>query len=213
MTGGAPATQTRRAARPGGRSERVRLAVVRATLEELTEHGYVELSLPRIAERAGVALSTVHRRWAGKAGLAAEAASHLVAELPPVEDGPSARAELRALAMQVVASLREPSMLAVLRAFMLLPREDVVALQAAHRELGERIMRPVVERGWARGDLPPGTDPARLAERLVAGIWFRSFVTGLPLDERAIDAFVADALSATWAAAGGEATSGPGAAR
>src|SRR5262249_42882867 len=59
-------------ARPGGRSARVRAAVLAATLELLAERGYEQMELPEVARRAGVNVTTVYRRWGSKARLARE---------------------------------------------------------------------------------------------------------------------------------------------
>lgn len=57
------------APRPGGRSARVVAQVFQATSAELIEHGYVELSLERVATRAQVNKTTIYRRWPNKEDL------------------------------------------------------------------------------------------------------------------------------------------------
>src|SRR3712207_7398459 len=60
-------------ARPGGRTARVRAAVLDATVAELAEHGYAELTVEAVAARAGVNKTTLYRRWGGKDGLLVDA--------------------------------------------------------------------------------------------------------------------------------------------
>jgi AcrR family transcriptional regulator len=60
-------------ARPGGRSARVQAAVLDATLDELTDHGYDALSIAKVATRAGVHKTAVYRRWPSKGSLLAAA--------------------------------------------------------------------------------------------------------------------------------------------
>jgi AcrR family transcriptional regulator len=59
--------------RPGGRSERVRSAVVMAALEELARGGYSSFSCESVAERAGVNKTTVYRRWGTRENLMLDA--------------------------------------------------------------------------------------------------------------------------------------------
>ena len=59
--------------RPGGRTARTRAAVLAAVIEELTDHGWDQLSVESVAQRAGVHKTTVYRRWRDKNTLVAEA--------------------------------------------------------------------------------------------------------------------------------------------
>ncbi|HTU08287.1 MAG TPA: helix-turn-helix domain-containing protein, partial [Trebonia sp.] len=58
--------------RPGGRTARTRAAVLRAAIEELNDSGYSEASVERVAQRAGVAKTTIYRRWGSLDGLLAD---------------------------------------------------------------------------------------------------------------------------------------------
>lgn len=62
----------RGAARPGGRTERVRQAVAAAVLECI-ENGRVDFSVQYVAQRAGVARSTLYARWPSREALITEA--------------------------------------------------------------------------------------------------------------------------------------------
>src|ERR1051325_2515932 len=61
--------------RPPGRprSEEARLAILRTTLEVLSETGFSDLTIEEIAARAGVGKATVYRWWPDKAALIADA--------------------------------------------------------------------------------------------------------------------------------------------
>jgi AcrR family transcriptional regulator len=67
VTDARPVTQ-----RPGGRSSRVRAAVLDATLATLMEHGYDAVTVSDVARAAGVHPTTVYRRWGGRPQLVAE---------------------------------------------------------------------------------------------------------------------------------------------
>jgi len=80
-----------------------------AVIGELIENGYPGASVERIAARAGVAKTTIYRRWGGLDGLlAALMAEHAAREIP-VPDNGDLGTDLRVLARQVVASLRNPA--------------------------------------------------------------------------------------------------------
>ncbi|MEV3975004.1 helix-turn-helix domain-containing protein [Streptomyces sp. NPDC050698] len=49
--------------RPGGRSARVRKAVLAATAAELSERGFAAMTIEDIAARSGVHKTTIYRRW------------------------------------------------------------------------------------------------------------------------------------------------------
>ena len=56
-------------ARPGGRTAKVRRAVLDAAIDELIAHGFHGLNMEQVAARAGVGKTTVYRRWRTPAGL------------------------------------------------------------------------------------------------------------------------------------------------
>ncbi len=69
--------------RPGGRSAQVQ-ALVRTALEELVaEQGRERVTVPAVAERAGVSASSIYRRWGDLQGLLAETATHRLDPRPP----------------------------------------------------------------------------------------------------------------------------------
>ena len=59
--------------RLGGRSARVREAVLNATFDELGEKGYAGLSMESVARRSGVHKTTIYRRWPNRDALVMDA--------------------------------------------------------------------------------------------------------------------------------------------
>ena len=59
--------------RPRRRSERARLAILRAANELLHENGLDQFSIEGVAARAGVGKQTIYRWWPNRAALAADA--------------------------------------------------------------------------------------------------------------------------------------------
>ena len=72
--------------RPGGRSARIREAVLEATLESLLNEGYASLSHRVVAKRAGVDPATVYRRWPTRPRLAVDALLDTAQATVPVPD-------------------------------------------------------------------------------------------------------------------------------
>lgn len=184
--------------RPGGRSARVRDAVVEATLTLLLERGYEGLSVADVARAAGVAETTVYRRWPTKAQLAAAAIGELAATENPLPDTGSLEGDLTQLLAQIVGVLRRPEIERVLRAGVALSGDDPEAAQARTAFYRSRIAgsAAVAARAIERGELPAGTEPEGVIEHLVAPAYLRLLLTGGPLD----DALVTDSVRRTRAA-------------
>ena len=79
---------SRTSPRPGGRSARVQAAVHRAVQDLMTEIDRADLTVPVIAERAGVTPSTIYRRWGNLPDLLSDVAlERLQADTGPAETG------------------------------------------------------------------------------------------------------------------------------
>lgn len=95
------------------------LAVVRKLLGEL---GYRALSVDEVAERAGVAKTTVYRRWPSKGALAAAA----IAPAPVAASAEELLRETRALLAPFADAEDDAEILGVVRA-ILAPRRKALA--------------------------------------------------------------------------------------
>jgi len=183
--------------RPGGRSERVRSAVLSAARAELLEHGWDSFSHRATARRAGVDPATVYRRWPSRPRLAVDALLELAGRSVPVPDTGSLAEDLKAFLGSLHGTLENVGTLRLFHALSVATatddeelRETVRAFWSARFEQGGAM----IERATARGELPAGVNADRLLEQLVSPLYFRALVTGEPLDERLIEAQVALAL-------------------
>ncbi len=78
------------ARRPGRpRSEAIDAAIREAALEELVDRGLGSLSMEAVAARAGVAKTTLYRRWPGAVELILDAMRSLYADDEPPPPGPA----------------------------------------------------------------------------------------------------------------------------
>jgi AcrR family transcriptional regulator len=192
-------TSPYRGARPGGRSTRVRAAVLRAAFEALADRGYEATTLPEVARRAGVHPTTIYRRWHSKQGLLTDAMLAYAAESIPTPDTGSLRGDLEQLLRQVITVLAQQPVRALLSAVVADATTASSTLAAERtRYWQERFSHAIVivERAVERGELAGDVDAYALIENLVAAAYMRALLTGRDLD----DAFIARQVANTIAA-------------
>jgi AcrR family transcriptional regulator len=197
--------------RPGGRTARTRAAVLAAVVAELTEHGYPGASVERVALRAGIAKSTIYRRWGGLSGLLADVMAGYAAREIPVPDEGDLGADLQAAARAVVAALSDPAIGAAFASIVAAAATDPGARGMLLRFIGARagVMSVIVRRAVSRGELPAGTDAAEAIQTVTAQLYYRLFIVGEPLTEAVADRAAAIAAAAARAGAFSAAGSHP----
>jgi AcrR family transcriptional regulator len=185
--------------RPGGRSARVRAAVLHATIDELAAVGYPRLGFDGIARRAGVHKTTLYRRWPTREALVVEALLELSAARVPMPDTGSLRGDLLVLANAVRANITSPEVEAVLRALVADATRLPVLADAGRQYWPARFAqaRRVVDHAIRRGELAAGADADLVIEALIGPLYLRLLVTLQPLEadfvERVVDLVVAGA--------------------
>lgn len=180
--------------RPGGRSARIREAVLAAAAAELAEVGYAELSIARVAARAGVATTTVHRRWGSRARLVTDVFDANAVTAVPDPRLDSLEADLRAFAAAAAAGLAQPTVQTLLRSMFSLPPDELERIQQAYWGARFVVAQAIIDRAIARAELPPGTIGWRVFEPMLGQIWMRRLITGLPIDDATLEDIVGDAL-------------------
>jgi len=175
-------TSRPKATRTGGRSARVRAAVLRATLDALLAGQAGDLSVRDIAERAGVHETSIYRRWGTKANLVLDAVVSETQAAIPVPDTGSVRDDLVALLGSIAAFITTPvgEMLLRLALSNDLP-EDRTARERFWAECFT-VGQTVLERAQARGELRPGLDYRLTIETLIGAIYVRRLLTREPID-------------------------------
>jgi AcrR family transcriptional regulator len=171
--------------RPGGRSARVRAAVLQATLEELAANGHAALSFDGIARRAGVHKTTVYRRWGSLEDLLLEAMLERGSEQVPIPDTGSLRGDLLDYGKAIVAGTRAPEVQAVVRAVASMGDRGSRLAEASHRFWATRLdlAGEMVERAVSRGEISAKTDPGPVLEAIIAPIYFRLLLSGEETDD------------------------------
>jgi AcrR family transcriptional regulator len=155
---GESAAAPRRPGRP--RSERAGRAIIEAALELFAEHGVEGLCIENVAARAGVGKATIYRRWPGKEDMLLDAMAALRTPLP-APGGESVRDDLVALMAAMAADYADPRRA---RQFALLLGEGHKFPRLMSRftenvvEPRREVIRSVLRRGAANGELRPGID-------------------------------------------------------
>lgn len=168
--------------RTGGRSARVRAAVLDATLAVLAEVGD-DFSIPQVAARAGVHETSIYRRWGSPQALIVDAITSRIGEEIPIPDTGSLRGDLEAFIAGSVAFLASPLGTQLVRATAPAPRMGTTDTRRLYWP--DRLARigTIFERAIARGEIDPTTDTALAVEMLLAPLYFRLLITDGPLDD------------------------------
>ncbi|THV42608.1 TetR/AcrR family transcriptional regulator [Glycomyces buryatensis] len=184
--------------RPGGRTARVREAVLRAAGDALAEDGFDRLDLAEIARRAEVGKTTLYRRWGTVPGLVADMLGEMAADsLPRTETG-SLDGDLTAFARLVLGTLTDTRQGPLFKALIAAATCDEQTATALHRFYRVRLdeWAPCVEAAVTRGEIPAGTDPHEVIRAVSAPLYYRLLASGDPLDEAAADRAVLVAVAA-----------------
>jgi AcrR family transcriptional regulator len=183
--------------RPGGRTARVRAAVIAATLAELAGVGYSALSLESVARRAGVGKTTLYRRWGTREELVLDAMLERAGEHISVPDTGSLREDLLELARTAAANAAAPEVAAMARAVAAGSPHDPRLAAANRRFWAERLALDgaIIERAIERGEIAPGTDPGRVVESVLGPIHLRLLLTGEEVDRRFLEGIVDTVLN------------------
>ena len=185
-------SQVAAARRGRPRDEAVDRRVLSAAWDLLHAGGYAALNMDDVAERAGVAKTTLYRRWPTKDHLAAAVGAQMLGEVP-IPDTGDLRRDLAEFASALAESLdrlrtaghdgggASPGLAA-----------ELVAAAARHPDIGEMVRagyaqrhdlaRARLERAVEREGLRSDLDPALLIEQLVGPIYYRILITGAPAD-------------------------------
>jgi AcrR family transcriptional regulator len=172
-------TEVRR--RPGGRSARVRQAVLDATLELVGEQGADALAVSEIALRAGVHETSIYRRWGTREDVIIDALLSNSEQLLPIPDTGSLRSDLIAFAVSLDAYLNSALGGALVRALV---SSGTDAMREQFWEGRYALASQMITRAIQRGEVPASTDPQLALEALVGPIHFRTLLTREPADEQ-----------------------------
>jgi AcrR family transcriptional regulator len=187
-----------RGIRTGGRSARVREAVLAAALDELTVNGYAALSVEAVASRAGVNKTTVYRRWPTLDDLLVDAlATWSHDAIPDLETG-SIETDLLALGRQLADQLNGGVGRQIVAVVLTAGLRSAQLAEATRRYFEHQAERAtaLVTQAIDRGELPANTDAGALLATFRAPLFYRMVTTGDPIDEGLIAQATRIALAA-----------------
>jgi AcrR family transcriptional regulator len=182
-----------------GRQSRTETAILDATRELLAESGVHGLTMEGVAARAGVAKTTIYRRWHSKDELALAVLIDMVENVVATPDLRDTRKELISFVNAAVKILGSTLMGRVMQGLVSdLATDPELAQSFRERVVSMRIaeVKRLVERGIERGDLRPDTDIELIHELLFGPVYYRLLLSGAPLDKKLAERIVDSVLPA-----------------
>jgi AcrR family transcriptional regulator len=163
------------------RSAKADEAILQAALELLASDGYRRLTIERVRERSGVGKATIYRRYSSKEELVAAAIVHLNADIPLPDDTGSVQGDFAATAQRVLQGAARTG------ALTLMPRllSEVVGEPEMHAlfyehlvEPRRRVVRAIVERAKARGEIRAEVSTDTAVDLMVGPFIYRLIISG-----------------------------------
>jgi AcrR family transcriptional regulator len=186
MVANAPA----RARRPGGRSARVRDAVYTAVGQLVGEGERDSMTIPQVAERAGVNPTSVYRRWGTIDALLEEVAVSALTEDESLPDTGTITGDLEAWAAIIAADIGRPERIVYLRA-MASARGYLVDACPCW-DMRTRQARQMTDRARQRGECTP--TPRQVVDHIIAPLYHHA-IFGLAIGPEYSSALVADVFA------------------
>lgn len=173
-------------------------AILKATREILAQGGVQGLTIEGVAERSGVAKTTIYRRWRSKEDLALAALLEVIREEPPPRQLGSTEAVLAAYLGQLVKNVNSKLYGRILRGLISeMAVDPVLARGFREQVLARRLaaMTGLLARGIERGELRPDLDMEIAIDLLLGPIYYRLLVSGQPLTRAFVDRLIHAAMA------------------
>src|SRR3954452_17828245 len=183
--------------RPGGRSARNRAAVFEAAAALLAKRGHEAVTMTDIAGRAGMAATSLYRRWGDVRALVMEVAVEKLMRERPLPDTGSLRGDLLAWARPIATSLASREGSSFFRAVIATttPAGADGSLRRGALNRRRDQMKLMLERARQRGEKPPDVD--ELLDHVLAPLYMRALF-GRPLSKAVADRLVDRLLARSW---------------
>lgn len=198
-------TEEKRRGRP--RDEQADGRILDAALEVLLENGYDRFSIDTVAAKAGVAKTTLYRRWPTKDHVIVAVVARMQDEVPVTDTG-DLRADLAGYLTEIAAGLNR--LRKAVRSKEASDRSaglvaEIAAAAARHPDIGAAVWQlfarrntlPIglIHRARERGALPEDVDPEALFDQLAGALYYRLLITGNPIGPAYVRTLVGTALS------------------
>lgn len=165
------------------RVTRSRTAVIAATLDLLAERGITATTIEAVAERSGVARTTIYRQWDGQPALVLDAIGTTLT-IPPDPDTGTLRGDLLVLLGGLADALNSSPAAGLMPALIDAAERDPAFAALHHREATQRhhVVHTAITRGIDRGELCRGADPAEVLDMLTGPVFYRRLVSSGVVD-------------------------------
>ncbi len=157
-------------------------AILRAALELFVEHGVEGASFEQIARRAGVARTTVYRRWSSREDLLAQA-MEVAREAPERSLTAAARVPLRRMADELINALSE---MATRRGYLRTVAKLVGSVPDSPKLMSvywntyliprRRMVAEIIGRARARGAIAEDADSETLLDMIGGAIMYHLLI-------------------------------------
>ncbi len=179
------------------RIEHTRRVVLQAALEVVAERGFADASIDAIAQRSGVARSTIYRHWSERMTLLLEAVRSTI-QPPQVASNGDARSILTALATQLNGMLASEPLGSIVATLIAESRRDQQLNELREKFVGQRVaeVAEALREALGEHELPPGLQVETLVDDISAPIFFHAWVMRAPVDAAWIESRVDRVLAA-----------------
>ncbi len=178
------------AKRPGGRSARVSAAVHQAVTDLVSERGYGSFAVGDVAARAGVADTSIYRRWGSLEKLLSDVLLTRLETRSPMPDTGSLAGDLHTYAANVAREITGPDGLAILHLTIALTGRGHEGLQTRDDFLAERarLLETMLDRSRQRGEQTP--DALGVLDHVMAPMYIRVLFGIGPLTPEYVEGLV-----------------------
>lgn len=154
------------------RIERSRAKLLAAATDLLVESGPAAFTVDNVAERSGVAKSTLYRHWPSRTALMVDVLRANMPCTPLIDPTIGFVPCLRGYMQAVAASMADPGRARIMPMLFALKNElpEVDELADADREQRVAQLAELLDRGVAEGLIPSGLDPHSVATCLFGPI-------------------------------------------
>ena len=180
--GGSPAAAATHRGPGRPRSIEADRAIVGAIVDLLVECGYREVTVEAVAARAGVAKTTIYRRWPSKADMVVEAVTACKKYCPVADCSTDTVVCALVSMLSAFSSSRVARILTGLAVEMVHNEELARAVREGLLGPSREAVVSVLRRGVETGEVRPEADLQLVSDLLVGPLFFRMLFNGGPID-------------------------------
>ncbi|MBV9614988.1 MAG: TetR/AcrR family transcriptional regulator [Ktedonobacteraceae bacterium] len=175
--------------RSGGRSARIRAAVLETTMNILREQGGSSegLYVAEVAARVGVPESTIYRHWKSREELLVETVMAHMQETIPLPDTGSFRADLQMFLRDSAQFLESSEGRLLTRSMFATMKHEDSKVRQVYWMTRFSHMGAMIQRAVERGEIAPEVNPNVVMTALTGALYVRMLVLDAPLDERFLE--------------------------